>query len=61
MGNYSGLGGRLYLAASNVFTITKYKGIDPEVFKTGLGATPGIDSDIYPRPFSLTLGLNLNF
>ena len=61
MRHYSGLSGRLYLAASNVFTITKYKGIDPEVFKTGLGATPGIDSDIYPRPFSLTLGLNLNF
>ena len=61
MRHYSGLGGRIYLAASNVFTITKYKGIDPEVFKTGLGATPGIDSDIYPRPFSLTLGLNLNF
>ena len=61
MHHYSGLGGRLYLAASNVFTITKYKGIDPEVFRIGFGATPGIDRDIYPRPFSLTLGLNLNF
>lgn len=61
MRHYSGLSGRLYLAASNVFTITKYKGIDPEVFRIGFGATPGIDRDIYPRPFSLTLGLNLNF
>jgi iron complex outermembrane receptor protein len=37
-----------------VFTITKYKGIDPEVFQ-------GIDNNIYPRPFTLLLGLNLNF
>ena len=53
-GNYHGLSGRIYLAATNVFTITKYDGLDPEVFR-------GIDNQIYPRPFSLQLGLNLNF
>ena len=53
-GNWDGMGGRVYATASNVFTITKYKGIDPEVFG-------GIDNNIYPRPFSFILGLTLNF
>jgi TonB-dependent starch-binding outer membrane protein SusC len=38
----------------NVFTITKYTGIDPEVYG-------GIDNTIYPRPRTYTLGLNLQF
>ena len=53
-GNYNGLTGRIYLAATNVFTITKYDGLDPEVFG-------GIDNQIYPRPFTIQCGLNLNF
>lgn len=37
----------------NVFTITKYKGVDPESMN-------GVDTAIYPRPrtFSVTVGLN---
>ncbi len=53
-GNYNGLTGRIYLAATNVFTITKYDGLDPEVFG-------GIDNEIYPRPFTIQCGLTLNF
>ena len=53
-GNYKGIGGRIYATASNVFCITKYSGIDPEVFG-------GIDNNLYPRPISFILGLNLNF
>lgn len=53
-GNYKGVSGRLYLAATNVFTITNYDGIDPEV-------GGGIDNYIYPRPFTIQAGLNLNF
>ncbi len=53
-GNYNGLSGRIYLAATNVFTVTKYDGLDPEVFN-------GIDNVIYPRPFTIQCGLNLNF
>ena len=49
-----GLNGRVYASATNVFTITKYKGLDPEV-------NGGIDNVIYPRPLTLLLGLNLNF
>ncbi len=52
--NYKGIAGRVYATASNVFTITKYDGIDPEVFG-------GIDNNLYPRPISFILGLNLNF
>ncbi len=46
--------GRVYGTVQNVFTITKYKGLDPEV-------SGGYDSNIYPRPFIGILGLNLNF
>ena len=49
-----GFSGRVYATASNVFTITKYDGIDPEVGS-------GIDNNLYPRPFSFIFGLNLNF
>lgn len=48
------ISGRLYASAQNVFTITKYKGLDPEI-------NGGYDSNIYPRPFIGTLGVNLNF
>ena len=42
----------LSFAVQNVFLITKYKGIDPEVIG-------GIDNAIYPRPRTFTVGLNL--
>jgi iron complex outermembrane receptor protein len=48
------LNGRVYLTASNVFTITKYDGLDPEVAN-------GFDSNMYPRPMTFILGVNLNF
>lgn len=38
----------------NVFVITKYKGVDPEIFS-------GIDNNFYPRPTIFGLGANLNF
>jgi iron complex outermembrane receptor protein len=52
--NWRGVNGRVYATCSNVFCITKYDGIDPEVFG-------GIDNNIYPRPISFILGVNLNF
>ena len=52
--SFKGLGGRVFLTASNVFTITKYDGLDPEVYG-------GIDNNLYPRPFTMQLGLSLNF
>jgi len=38
----------------NVFTITKYKGADPEI-------GGGIDNNFYPRPRTFVFGLNLDF
>ena len=38
----------------NVFVITKYKGLDPEV-------ASGVDNNFYPRPRVYSLGLNLSF
>ena len=45
---------RIYGAVQNPFVITKYKGVDPEVFS-------GLDSDVYPRPITFTLGLIATF
>lgn len=50
----SEVGGRVFVTAQNPFIITKYDGLDPEV-------QSGIDKNPYPRPWSLQLGLNLNF
>ncbi len=45
---------RLYGAVQNPFVITKYKGMDPE-------SAGGIDSGVYPRPFTFTLGVVASF
>ncbi|WP_069131291.1 SusC/RagA family TonB-linked outer membrane protein [Rhodohalobacter halophilus] len=45
---------RVSATVQNVFTITEYSGQDPEVFG-------GIDFNLYPRPRTFLLGLNLNF
>lgn len=49
------LSGRISASVQNVFTITKYSGIDPEL------AGDGIDNNIWPRPRTFSIGLNLNF
>ncbi len=51
---------RVYGSCQNIWTITGYKGIDPEVSRTGL--TPGSDyRDKFPTTRTFTLGLNLEF
>jgi iron complex outermembrane receptor protein len=45
---------RLSFTVQNVFTITRYKGLDPEV-------ADGIDNNKYPRPTVFVLGVNLTF
>ncbi|NSL86761.1 TonB-dependent receptor [Chitinophaga sp. Mgbs1] len=51
---------RLYMNVNNVFTITKYTGIDPEIDLGGL--TPGIDvRNYYPKTRSFIFGLNAAF
>ena len=53
---------RFYVTANNVFVITKYSGLDPEVStirRTPL--TPGVDFSPFPRSRQVSFGLNLNF
>ncbi|HWJ92496.1 MAG TPA: SusC/RagA family TonB-linked outer membrane protein [Flavisolibacter sp.] len=45
---------RLGVVVQNAFTITNYKGVDPEV-------SGGIDNNFYPRPRNFVLSINLNF
>ena len=52
---------RLYLTGQNLFTITGYKGIDPEVDMVGLD-NMGIErTRYYPASRSFILGLNVTF
>lgn len=44
----------LTFAVQNVFVISDYRGLDPEIFS-------GIDRNFYPRPRTFTVGLNLGF
>ncbi|MBW8688137.1 SusC/RagA family TonB-linked outer membrane protein [Chitinophaga rhizophila] len=48
---------RVYVTGTNLFTITKYKGFDPEV---GMDEY-GIDKGRYPQAKSVMVGLNVNF
>lgn len=52
---------RLYASCNNVFTLTGYKGRDPEI-NLG-GETPGCDtrSDHYPRTRQFLVGATINF
>jgi TonB-linked SusC/RagA family outer membrane protein len=52
---------RIYVAASNLYTLTHYKGFDPEVSAFQTTLTPGLDYSAYPRPFTITGGINLSF
>lgn len=52
---------RLYVSGNNIFTITGYKGRDPEINLGGLA--PGLDSrkDHFPRARQILVGVNVNF
>ena len=45
---------RVYVAATNLVTITKYSGLDPEI------PGQGIDRGQYPQPRTFLLGVNVN-
>ncbi len=45
---------RFSITAQNLVTITKYKGIDPEV-------SGGIDNNFYPRPRTIMFGISLTY
>ena len=61
---------RVYLSAQNLFTITNYPGLDPEMYESNNlqgeniqnpDLASGIDWGTYPVPRIYTIGVNLNF
>jgi len=51
-----------YVTLNNLLTLTKYKGMDPEVNQWGdSGAVQGIDWGTYPHSRSFVIGVNLEF
>ncbi len=55
---------RLYFAAQNLFTITGYSGMDPEMGADGgysYGWAAGIDNGFYPNPRTYMVGVNIKF
>ena len=52
---------RAYLAAKNLYTLTRYTGSDPSIIRT-TGIEPGVDTNsAYPTATALTLGLTMTF
>lgn len=47
----------LSVSAQDVLTLTKYKGMDPEVYS----GYDGLDYGAYPVPFTITFGAKINF
>lgn len=58
---------RLYVTSQNLFTITDYSGMDPEIGSDGgtgddgYSWASGIDNGFYPSPRTYLVGLNLKF
>ncbi len=53
---------RLYVTAQNLFTITGYSGMDPEIgYGHSSSWASGIDCGFYPSPRTYMVGVNLKF
>lgn len=51
---------RLYTSVNNLFVITKFTGVDPEVNQGGIA--PGVDyNNFYPKTRTFLLGVNVSF
>jgi TonB-dependent starch-binding outer membrane protein SusC len=52
---------RIYATGENLFVLTNYTGVDPEVSIEGL-VNPGMDFfNAYPKPMTISLGINVTF
>ncbi|MGO1243313.1 MAG: SusC/RagA family TonB-linked outer membrane protein [Sphingobacterium sp.] len=52
---------RFYVQGQNLFTFTKYDGMDPEIGYGTEGWVSGVDLGYYPRPKSVLFGVNVKF
>lgn len=48
---------RVYIAANNLVTLTKYSGFDPEIG----GGSYGVDRGVYPQARSFVFGINVTY
>lgn len=54
-------GARLFLSAQNLYTWTRYSGLDPEVSVYNSVLTGGFDYSAYPRARTVAFGANITF
>lgn len=53
---------RIYVSSQNLFVITKYSGLDPEIgLRSGSATQNGVDDGTYPSSRYFTFGLNVSF
>ena len=52
---------RIYTSAQNLWTWTKYSGLDPEVSTYNSVLTGGFDYSAYPRPYTVAFGVDVTF
>jgi TonB-linked SusC/RagA family outer membrane protein len=60
-GSKSGPGIRVYVAGQNMFIVTNYSGLNPELGYTDGNKQRGVDVATYPQARSITVGASLNF
>ena len=52
---------RLFISGQNLFTLTSYSGIDPDVVGANANLEPGVDNGNYPSSRIITFGINVGF
>lgn len=52
---------RLYVQAQNLFTLTKYSGMDPDISIQGFDSGMGVDEGVYPNAKQFLVGMTLSF
>ena len=52
---------RIFISGQNLATITKYKGLDPDVVGANVNLEPGVDNGNYPSSRIYSIGLNIGF
>ena len=52
---------RIYVSGQNLFTITKYSGLDPDVVGANANLEPGVDNGNYPSSRIISFGVSVGF
>jgi len=52
---------RFYVSVDNLFTLTEYSGLDPEIGAYGGNLNIGIDRGFYPQARTFRVGANISF